>query len=92
MSSYVEVCHCGHAKETHFEHKDTCLGMACDCPKYVHRDDPKPKRRSPRPNHPRWCRCLGCLEWNPDPPEVPESDAPDDVVITPLMPFPRGWP
>lgn len=41
MNGLTEICHCGHAKETHYWDRDKpsrdsgdCLGMACECKKY----------------------------------------------------------
>ncbi len=46
---YVEVCHCSHDRDSHFERRDTCLGRGCDCRLYVHRDDPDKAERHPKP-------------------------------------------
>ena len=72
--SYQDVCHCGHHKDSHYLGKHTCLGMLCDCEKYIHRDEPKPvKPVAPRKKpvddwdlltptmiHPTWCTCPVC--------------------------------
>ncbi len=49
FSRYVTVCHCGHDKSTHHEEQHTCLGMLCDCTRYVDRDDPKPQAMKAAP-------------------------------------------
>lgn len=73
MRTLREVCHCGHAKNTHFEGKEACLGSRCDCPGY--RDDmqPDPLKAAPRnPNHGvkfqrdgSWtpCQCYDCKRY-----------------------------
>lgn len=38
--SLKDHCHCGHAKETHFEKKHSCLGVYCECRKYQLYSDP----------------------------------------------------
>jgi hypothetical protein len=65
--SLAEICHCGHAKETHHVHKGkvlTCLGSRCDCEVYTHREDPLPAKPLVRPanprTHPTWCLCTLC--------------------------------
>jgi hypothetical protein len=75
MSGYVELCHCGHDKSTHFEKTHTCLGMRCDCTAYLDRDRPKPAPPPPpKPaphvddgwddvspiTHPSGCVCIVC--------------------------------
>jgi hypothetical protein len=30
MNNRIEVCHCGHAKDTHFEKDGQCLGLGCN--------------------------------------------------------------
>ena len=75
MSILVEVCHCSHDRDSHYEHRHTCLAMLCDCQTYTHRDDPKPViKPAPRPAkaapvdlptpvlpHAMWCTCPACL-------------------------------
>lgn len=53
MSMYIEVCHCGHDRVSHFECKHTCLGMHCECRMYIHRDDPDRAERMKDPNAPK---------------------------------------
>lgn len=79
MSRYVEVCHCGCAKATHFEESGMCLGVSCDCTKYTDRDDPKPTKPFARPStHPRTCLCFVCKQF-PQPARIEV----DDTVDTP---------
>lgn len=61
FTPYVEVCHCGHNKATHFEEKHTCLGMLCDCKKYIDRDDPLPSEIKAAPRVPEFD-----LDWDDD--------------------------
>lgn len=74
--SLVQICHCGHDKDTHFERRHTCLGVHCECLAFVHRDDPdRPERtakRNPRPDG-----------WD----GVPDCAYPDpqDSIVTPLV-------
>ena len=84
-SIYVEVCHCGHDIATHFDEKHACLGMHCDCPKYVHRDDPDTRKQ--------------VLSYAP--PAHPDRDRDTDPIITPVVHplwctcatcYPGGWP
>ncbi len=49
FSRYVQVCHCGHDKSSHYKDSETCLGMLCDCTRYVDRDDPKPQAMKAAP-------------------------------------------
>jgi len=44
----IGLCHCGHALETHFEKKETCLGVLCECPTFrdSEKPDPRPLARS----------------------------------------------
>jgi hypothetical protein len=75
VSRYIEICHCGHDKATHFEKTHTCLGTSCDCTAYLDRDTPKPpKPPPPKPaphvddnwddvspvTHPSGCICVLC--------------------------------
>lgn len=75
-SAVREVCHCGHAKDTHHEGVGPCLGLGCnvasadwqssavtnECPRY--RDDRKPdtydRPSERRPYHPSTCLCFYC--------------------------------
>ncbi len=71
---YLEVCHCGHNKVTHFEEKHTCLGMLCDCKRYIDRDDPKPSAiKAAAPVHP--------IDWG----DVWDDDGP---ITLPMIPIP----
>lgn len=47
MSILREVCHCGHAKDTHTI--KACDGMYCDCEEYVNEFDPPPTKRQEFP-------------------------------------------
>lgn len=47
MNGLTEICHCGHAKETHYwdmdgKSKDSgdCLGVHCECKKYINSREP----------------------------------------------------
>ena len=83
----AEVCHCGHDIATHHKHENervNCLGMCCDCKRYVHRDKPLPKVKPARPAHPYWCECAVCKLYKPEPM--------DQEFRTPLMPLPFRWP
>ncbi len=79
MNGRIEVCHCGHDKDTHHQKKHACLGMGCDpeCHTFVDRNDlDRPERiQRPTPMLPSdsWdrgkphmdsdCQCDGCLKW-----------------------------
>lgn len=39
----MELCKCGHHKDTHFESKHTCLGTLCSCERYRDKDAPERK-------------------------------------------------
>ncbi len=57
----IGVCHCGHALETHFEKKATCLSAKCSCKMF--RDSEKADRYDPPrriPNHALTCECYDC--------------------------------
>ena len=87
FSRYVQVCHCGHDKDTHYECEHTCLGMQCDCQKYIDRDDEDdPKARAPVKKVP--FRSMFLDDDIPFPtPRVPTSPLPAPF-ITPLLPTP----
>lgn len=70
FSRYVDVCHCGHDKATHFDEKHNCLGMRCDpeCRMFIHRDDPDRAERVKQP----------------EPPRTPTTDPYD--IFTPIIP------
>ncbi len=87
FTPYVEICHCGHNKATHFEEKHTCLGMLCDCKRYTDRDDPLPsemKAAAPFPN------------WENDFDDIQDiDDGPITLPMIPIInipPHPHGCP
>ncbi len=71
---YIEQCHCGHAKATHWEEKHNCLGMLCECRMYIDRDDPDRKERTQAPA--------------PVLPTVNVTEYVDWVSVTPMVPHP----
>lgn len=70
MSIYVEMCHCGHHKDTHHDGGNgDCLGMGCnDCKGYRDAEKPDTLNHEPeRPRHASWCQCYSCKryeEWH----------------------------
>lgn len=69
-SIYTEICHCGHDKSSHYLDHDavpperiTCLCTGCECKRYVHEGEPKPRESSARPEHVPWCRCYRCKQF-----------------------------
>lgn len=45
FEKYVEVCHCGHHRATHYQERRNCLGVLCDCPRFADRlHEDKPSR------------------------------------------------
>ncbi len=49
MSIINTSCHCGHDEASHYECEGTCLGVHCECLKYIHRDDPDRRDRTQKP-------------------------------------------
>jgi hypothetical protein len=76
MNGLKQLCKCGHHKDTHFEKEASCLGMHCECKRFVDEtDEPVPSTQrthswswhvDPKKNKPHInmeCRCTLCLDW-----------------------------
>ncbi len=88
VQQYVEVCHCGCAKATHWEEKHNCLGMQCECRMYIDRDDPDRKERTKK------AQATPLPFDDIDTGDPPPTPIPSTPVVTPRLPypFPRTWP
>lgn len=87
--SLKDHCHCGHAKETHFEKKHTCLGIHCECRKYQLYSDPYVSERPTERNIP-----AAAPQYDPyDPFGYTPDDADNGPPSTwPIIPVAPKWP